>query len=106
MKRSKSSPGKSDRYSPILVFGLTWINLIDPLEDAALEVEHPLEPHGTQEIGRFCAPTAHLAVHDNFFLRVELGIPPRPLAERDELSAWDPVDLPLVRLPDVDDPEL
>src|SRR5215813_5232788 len=97
----------SDRVSPILlVFRLRRINLVDPLEYPAPEVQDPLEADRSQEIGGFCASSAHLALHDELFVGVELRIATRNLAQRDQLRSWNAVDLPLVWLADVDDPEL
>src|SRR4029077_15286809 len=58
-----------------------------------------------QKIGRFGASAAHFALHHELFVRVELGVSAWNLAERNELSAGNSIDLPLVGLADVDNPQ-
>src|SRR5437773_2897119 len=86
-----------------LVLRLGRVNLVHPVENAASEVEHPLESDGSQEIGRLCAPRAHLAVHDNLLVGIELLVAPRHVAQRDQDRPWYPIDLVLVGFADVDD---
>src|SRR4051812_14590987 len=106
----------SDRLSPILtpestgrtrllILRLAWVDLVDPVEHAALEVQHVLEPHRSEEIGRLCASAAHLAMDDDLFLGVEFGVPPRYIAQRNQLRTWNTVDLVFVRLADIDNPQ-
>src|SRR5204863_4096829 len=64
----------SDRYSRILVFWLARINLINPVEDAALEVEHTFEPDRPQEVGGLRTATAHFAVDDELLVGIELAV--------------------------------
>src|SRR5690242_6039446 len=56
------------------VFGLRGIDLVDPVENAPLEVLHAIEPDRAQEIRGLCAAAAHLALrHDVLVLR-QFGI--------------------------------
>src|SRR5688500_5556303 len=94
--------GKSDLSGPSVVFGLRRINLIYPVEGRPLAVQHPLAPDGSQEIGRSCASPAHVAVHNDLLLGIQLGIAPRDFPERNQLGSRNPIDLNLIRLPDID----
>src|SRR5713101_9807956 len=58
---------------------------------------------GSKEIGGFGAATAHLAVHDDFVIRVQLVLALRDVPERNQHRTPNAVDLILVRLADVDD---
>src|SRR2546425_451830 len=86
-----------------LVFRLGRIDLVYPIQDAALQVQNLLEPDRSQEIRGFRAPPARLAVHDDLIVRVELVDALRHVSERDELGPGDAIDLVLVGLPHVDD---
>src|SRR2546430_13616896 len=89
-----------------LVFWLRRVNLIYPVKNSALQVERFLESDRSQELYRLGASTAHLAVDDHFRIRVELGIPPRYVAERHQRRSRDPVDLIFVRLADIEDRDI
>src|SRR2546430_1242380 len=96
----------SDRYGPILVFRLGRINLIHPIEDAALEVQHLLEPHGSEKIGRLRAADARFALSHDLQVRVELVVALRDVAQWNQQRPRNSIDLILMRLAHVDEEEL
>ena len=63
---------------PTSVFRLTGIDLIDPGEDAALQVLHVLEAVVTEEAGGTSAAHARLALADDLARGIELGEPLAP----------------------------
>src|ERR1043166_5700682 len=83
-------------FNRTLVLGLARVDLIDPVQDPALEVFYPVKPHRSQEIRRFRAPSAHLAVGDDVLVL-------RQLAERNEHGSGNLADLIFVRLADIED---
>src|SRR3954453_19249653 len=101
----RSSPIQSDRAGPILhhksgsyssrerpsVPGHRGIDLVDPLEDSALEVLDVLEAHRPQVIRGLRAPSAHLAVDDDVVVRVQFGVAAGNLAEGNQLRTRNPV---------------
>src|SRR5439155_19295343 len=88
------------------VLRLTRIHLVDPVQNSALQVQHMFEPDAPQKVGRSRAARAGLALHHELFVGIELGVAPRHLAERNELGTGNSIDLVLIRLPYVDDPDL
>jgi hypothetical protein len=93
----------SDRYSPILILRLAWINFIDPVDDTAREVEHLAVTLRSQEIGRIGAAGDDRALHDELVVRVELDSTFGDIAQRNQQRAIDLADLIFVRLANIDD---
>src|SRR4030095_11023025 len=100
-----SSSGGSKQQDPPLrlsILGLGGIDLINPLQNPALEVLHVGEPHRFEEILRLGAAAAHLAVRHDLTILRQFLIAPRQLTERNQRRARDAVDLILVRLTHVE----
>src|SRR5262245_44043573 len=90
----------SDRTGPSLIFRLRWINLVDPVENPASQVEYAAEPDRPEELRSSCASNARLALHHDLFVWVQLVESFRDIAERYKRGSRQPVDLVFVRLPD------
>src|ERR1051325_11629753 len=85
------------------VLRLTWINLVDPLQDPAPQVLHVREPDRLQEVLSSRAAAAHLALRDDLAVARQFLISPRQLTERNKGRARNAVDLVFVRLAHVED---
>src|SRR6185436_527177 len=97
------NPVKKGRIYISLILRLGRVDLVDPVQDPALEVLDPLEPDRLQEFHRFRAATAHLAVRDDVLVLGQLGITARQLAERNQDGPWNLADLVFVGLPHIED---
>src|SRR5262245_18096937 len=95
----------SDLEGPILVFRLGRINLVNPIQDAGLEVQDPLNSNRTKEIRRLGASPADLAQEHDLVLRIQFDVALGNVTERDEHGASDAIDLVLVGLADIHDLE-
>src|SRR6266852_9817332 len=92
---------QSGRREGRLISGDGWVDLQGPGVDTAGEVLHVLEPLLLEELGRVHAAHSHVAVQDDFGVRVELLVLGSQRAERDELSARDLADVVFPRFPDI-----
>src|SRR5687767_11943099 len=78
------------------VFRLRRVHLVDPVQDAAFEVAHALEPLLTEEVGSLGAAHARLALRDDLERGVQLAVPLPQLAEWNQRRALNAVDLVLL----------
>src|SRR5205814_4567368 len=82
---------------------------LDPLRpgvDAAGQAPHLAEARSLQDFQRLHRSGTVVAVGDDLTVSVQLAQAVGQLAQRDQPSTVDMADLPLVRLPDVDEDEI
>src|SRR5262245_18787807 len=82
------------------------VDLVRPVQNSTLQVLHPGKSLLPQEAGRLRAPSAHLALDDDFLVARNLSHALRHLAQRNQRRAWNPADLILVRLAHIEQEEI
>src|SRR5947209_18554228 len=96
----KPAPGHSSRLVP----RDAGVDLLGPKVDAAFEVlQVPEAGLVAEELQRFLASLAALAVEDDLLVAVQLGVALGELVQRDQVRAVQAGDLPFLRVADVQD---
>ena len=72
---------------PASVLGLARVDLVDPLQDAALQVLHVGKPTDFRKSCALALRAAHLALRDDFAVTRQFLVAPRQLAERNQRRA-------------------